>query len=118
MIVAIEKEITVLQVNEEVVITATEKEVQAIEAMDTLVIYQGGVPSDQWVVGEIPTGTVDGSNATFTTAFDFVPESVEVFLETCRLGLLDDYNTSGTRTIIFYVSPLAGEKIKINYLKQ
>jgi hypothetical protein len=44
MIIAIEKEITVLQVEQEVVITTTENQVQVVEAMDTLVIYQGGVP--------------------------------------------------------------------------
>lgn len=70
------------------------------------------------VIGETPIGLVDGSNATFTSAFDFVPESVEVFVETCRMALLDDYITAGTRTITFYVSPLSGEKIKINYTKQ
>jgi hypothetical protein len=29
---------------------------------------------------ETPSGTVDGSNATFTTLFEFVPASVEVWI--------------------------------------
>jgi len=56
MLIAIEKEISVLQVNEEVVITTTEKEVQVIEAMDTLVIYQGGTPDISAVTKEYEAG--------------------------------------------------------------
>lgn len=116
-IVSIEKQVQVVEVNNEVVVEIIEKETQVIEIGNTLVIYSqnGGQP---WVIGEAPTGLVNGVNATFTTAFDFVPESVEVFIETSRMSLLDDYNTAGTRTINFYVSPLAGEKIRINYQRQ
>lgn len=116
-IVAIEKQVQVVEVNNEVVVTVTKKQTQVVEIGNTLILYNtsGAQP---WVTGETPAGAVNGSNATFTTAFDFVPESVEVFIETCRLSLLDDYNTSGTRTIQFYVSPLAGEKIRVNYQRQ
>lgn len=82
----------------------------------TVTVINVQVRNDR-VIGETPAGAVNGSNALFTTAHDFVPESVEVFIETCRLGLLDDYNTSGNRTIMFYESPLTGEKIKVNYTK-
>lgn len=115
-VVAIEKDIQVVEASTEVVITVTDRQVQVIEPMPTLIINQNGA-STEWVIGETPTGAVKGSNTTFTTEFDFVPESVEVFLETCHLGLLDDYNTSGNNTITFYVSPLTGEKIKVNYQK-
>lgn len=115
-IIATEKITQVVEADGRTVVIATEKQTQIVEARDALVVYntEGGV----WITGETPSGAVNGSNATFTTAFDFVPESVEVFIETCRMCLLEDYNTSGTRTITFYVSPLAGEKIRVNYQKQ
>lgn len=116
-IVSVEKVVQAVEINNEVVVTVVEKEVQVVEIGNTLVIYNqdGGQP---WIIGETPSGITNGVNATFTTAFDFVPESVEVFIETSRMSLLDDYNTAGTRTINFYVSPLTGEKIRVNYQRQ
>ena len=113
-IVSVEKVVQAVEINNEVVVTVVEKEVQVVEIGNTLVIYNqdGGQP---WIIGEAPAGITNGVNATFTTAFDFVPESVEVFIETSRMSLLDDYNTAGTRIINFYVSPLTGEKIRVNY---
>jgi hypothetical protein len=70
------------------------------------------------VVGETPTGAVNGSNATFTSLFAFAPETVEVFISGFRLTLLADYNTSGNRTITLFASPITGELVRINYIKQ
>jgi hypothetical protein len=69
------------------------------------------------VVNEIPSGLVNGVNATFTSEFDFIPESVEVKVSGVWLTLLQDYNTSGNRTINLFASPLPGENITINYTK-
>jgi hypothetical protein len=115
-IVQVIKEVQVVESNDGAAVVQVEKQVQIIEPIEAA-IYLGG-DAQPWVTGETPAGAVNGSNATFTTAFSFVPESVEVFIETCRLSLLDDYNTSGTQTIQFYVSPLAGEKIRVNYQRQ
>lgn len=72
-VVAIEKDIQVVEASTEVVITVTDRQVQVIEPMPTLIINQNGA-STEWVIGETPTGAVNGSNTTFTTEFDFVPE--------------------------------------------
>ncbi|MCC6328987.1 MAG: hypothetical protein IT174_10755 [Acidobacteria bacterium] len=69
------------------------------------------------VVGETPAGAVDGSNATFTTAFAFIPESVDVTVNGLRQKRIDDFNTSGASTILLAVSPGPGEKVLINYLR-
>lgn len=66
---------------------------------------------------EIPTGLINGSNAIFFTASNFIPESVEVWILGLKLSLPDDYNTSGTTQITFAVSPQIGDKIKVNYQK-
>lgn len=110
----VEQSISVKNIEDKIYVEQRETRI-VIKNVEQVKVFQDG---GNWVTGETPAGAVNGSNATFTTAFDFVPESVEVFIETCRLSLLDDYNTSGTRTIQFYVSPLAGEKIRVNYQRQ
>ena len=109
-LIAVEKEIKTLIINEEIVISIVDKQVQIIEA-----ISSSG--EQVRISGEIPSGVINGSNATFTTQFDFVPESVEVFCGGIRLTVLSDFNTSGNRTISLYVSPLSGELIRVNYQK-
>lgn len=79
------------------------------------VIYNiggGGV-----IYGETPSGTIDGSNATFTSQFDFIISSLQVFLNGIRLKQTNDYTTSGTNTILLNTSPTTGELLLINYLK-
>ncbi len=76
----------------------------------------GGGSTSDFVFNETPSGLVNGSNATFMSAFDFIPETVEVFIG-IKLKKPDDFNTSGNRTITLYQSPLSGENILINYIK-
>lgn len=73
--------------------------------------------SPQFVFGETPAGVVDGQNATFTTEFDFVPESVMVWLNGMLQQRPGDLNTSGARTILFSVSPHADDQIVTSYLR-
>jgi hypothetical protein len=71
----------------------------------------------RFVKGESPSGVLNGINATFNSALDFLPESLEVFLNGMKLKLIDDYNTSGNNTIQLSISPTTGETISINYIK-
>lgn len=68
-----------------------------------------------FVIGEIPSGAVNGSNATFTTSQNFVPESVQVFINGVSQTNAVDYTTSGTTTITLNVSPVSGDYIRVNY---
>lgn len=77
----------------------------------------GFIDPARYVVGEIPSGAINGSNATFTTANTFVPETVQVFLNGIRLVLLADYNLSGGNTITLLASPLTGELVETDYIK-
>lgn len=70
------------------------------------------------VYGETPAGTIDGSNATFTTAFDFVPGKIAVYINGLLQKPVTHYNTSGTNTIFFNDSPLTGDLIEVDYVKQ
>lgn len=69
------------------------------------------------VVGEIPSGNINGINATFTSAFNFIPESVEVFVNGIQATKNVDYTTSGATTIIFTYSPAVNDIIRLNYNK-
>lgn len=68
------------------------------------------------IVRETPTGTVNGSNDTFTLANTPTSGKEEVFLN----GLLqepggEDY-TITTNSIVFVSAPLIGDRIRVNYM--
>lgn len=65
---------------------------------------------NDYVVNEVPSGLINGINATFTTAFNFIPTSVEVFLNGLKQKIIDDYQITNSNTIQLNTSPNAGEK--------
>lgn len=69
------------------------------------------------ILNEIPSGAINGMNATFTTQHDFVPGSVEVYMNGLKQKLIDDFNTTGVRTILLAQSPNSNENILVNYIK-
>lgn len=75
----------------------------------------GGVGSI--VAGEIPVGLINGSNGTFTTAFSFVPETFEVFINGLRQKLIEDYNTSGGNSFTLISAPLTDEEVLVGYTR-
>jgi len=75
----------------------------------------GVAGSGSLVVGETPVGLVNNSNATYTTAFAFVPESVELFINGIRQKRILDFTTSSTTTVLITDSPLTGDILQLNY---
>lgn len=71
--------------------------------------------SGSFVIGEMPSGLINGSNVQFTTAQSFVPETVQVFVNGVSQTLTVDYVTTGTTTILLSVSPIVGDYIRVNY---
>ncbi len=69
------------------------------------------------VVGEIPVGLVNGSNATFTSQLAFIPLSVEVLINGISQTYGIDFTTTGFYTINMSDSPSIGDSIRINYLR-
>lgn len=69
------------------------------------------------VIGEILTGTINGSNATFTTTFEFVPGTLQLYVNGVRQNQPDDFNTSGMQTVILAQSPTIGERLQVDYIK-
>lgn len=84
----------------------------AIVAIETYLLAL----KSKWIFGETPTGLVNGSNAAFQSAFDFVPESVVVLVNGVEQRRVTDFNTSGTRTITLTEAPNTGEAVRINYI--
>lgn len=71
--------------------------------------------SGTFVIGENPIGVINGSNAIFTTNNSFVPESVQVFVNGINQVNGEDYFTTGNNTINMSISPIVGDRIRINY---
>lgn len=72
---------------------------------------------DQVISGETPSGVIDGSNATFLSEFEFIPESVAVYINGVMQKRIQDFNTSGLHTVFLTDSPGIGEDILISYLR-
>lgn len=70
------------------------------------------------VFNEVPFGDVNGANAIFTSQFNFIPETLSVFLNGMLQKIISDYNTSLNNTINLVNSPESTEHILINYTKQ
>lgn len=68
-----------------------------------------------FAIGEIPTGVIDNSNATFYSLNEFTPESVQVFINGVNQINGIDFTTNGTTQILLNVSPVIGDYIRINY---
>lgn len=72
----------------------------------------GGGGSAQ-TIGEIPTGAIDGVNATYLTTAAFQPNTAAVYLN----GLRERFITESTSTTVtFDTAPLAGDLVTIDYL--
>lgn len=72
----------------------------------------------RFVMGEVPSGTIDGTNAAFTTANAFISGKLQVFLNGVlqEVGGGNDYTVSG-QTITFTTAPYVGDKIAVNYIR-
>lgn len=69
------------------------------------------------VANETPGGTLDGSNAVFTTAYAYIANSTRLFLNGQRMQLLGDYIESNTQEITFIEAPHPGDILTIDNLK-
>mgnify|MGYP003452409573 CR=1 FL=1 len=84
---------------------------QIITRVEAIVIENGGVS----VIGETPSGLINGANTTFTTEFNFLPASLQITLNGLAQKSGLDYYTVGNQTIIFYESLEIGDIILVDY---
>lgn len=91
---------------------------EVLSIVNELGLTGGGLSSASFIYNETPSGVINNSNATFLTAFDFIPGKVLVYINGLKQEPVTHYQTSGTKTIMFSDSPLVGEKISVDYIKQ
>jgi hypothetical protein len=72
----------------------------------------GGVASQ--MDGEVPSGTIDGSNPTFTTVYPPVAGSLHVYLNGVRIRPGTDYTVVGN-TITMIMIPQPGDWFNVDY---
>lgn len=76
----------------------------------------GGGGSADLLVEDL-IGVINGSNATFTSTYDFVIASVMVYVNGLMQHKIINWNNTGTKTIIFTDSPMVGDLLQIAYIK-
>ena len=81
-------------------------------------IVTTGLQSSNFVDKEIPSGSINGSNTSFTLANTPIGGSEHIYLNGMlqESGAGNDYTISGT-AITFITAPLTGEKIRVSYRK-
>jgi hypothetical protein len=89
-----------------------------VTAITYQIVNAAGLTSNNFVVGEVLSGTVDGANTAFTLANTPVAGSVEVLIEghTLKLGAGNDFTITGG-TVTMLTAPLGGEVVTANYRK-
>ncbi len=72
-----------------------------------------------YVDNETPSGSIDGANKTYTTHYNYKPNTTKVFLNGIRQaeGVMHDYIENGSNEIIFSDAPLVGDTLLIDYIK-
>lgn len=76
----------------------------------------GGLTASNFVYGEVPSGSINSSNVTYTLANTPTAGTVNVFLNGSRQTVTTNYTVSGT-TVTFTFPPQTGDTIAINYMK-
>ena len=68
-----------------------------------------------FVIGEVPTGTVNGTNTDFTLADTPNPtNSLEVTVGGSKMSITEDYTLSGD-TLTLITAPPTGIILRVNY---
>lgn len=81
------------------------------------IIWSNPIGSTSFVYNETPTGTIDGSNAAFDTANNYVSGSLQVYLDGQyqKPGASADYQETDSDTFTFNTAPVVGSILLVNY---
>lgn len=93
-------------------------DVSAVTAAGEVTLVSNVLKATNYITREAPTGSVNGSNVTFTLAYTPVSGSESVFLNGIlqEPGSGNDYSISGG-TITFADAPVSGDRIRVSYIK-
>lgn len=73
----------------------------------------GGSSGPTMILGEVPSGAIDGSNRFYTTADAF--SALDIFLNGLHLQEAMDFETLSTTTFSLFEAPIVGDTLVINY---
>lgn len=76
---------------------------------------RGGLRAESVIFNEVPSGTINGVNVTFTLTHAPIVHKISVFKNGLMLRPTTDYTVSG-KTITFAVAPAGGSNLLVNYL--
>jgi hypothetical protein len=110
--------ITIITRPEDINIDIQQGNVNISTIPEVITVQVGAVintSSGTFVIGENPNGVINGSNAIFTTDNNFVPESVQLFVNGVSQTNGVDYFTTGTTTLNLNISPVINDILRVNY---
>lgn len=82
-----------------------------------ILLSGSGSIADQLIIGEIPSGSINGSNTVFTTAYNVFGTSIDVYLNGLLQKRTDDYTFTSPNTITFTIAPPTGSNLLCDYIK-
>jgi len=80
-------------------------------------VTTGGSVSSKLVMGEVPTGAINGINKTFTVANAVFGNAIDVFLNGLLQKRTDDYTFTSPATITFTDAPVTDSNLLVDYIK-
>lgn len=98
--------------------TTLSGDIASITGAGVVTLAAGVMKSANFVVNEVPSGTINGTNPTFTLAATPLAGKEMIYLNGQRLfpGAGNDYTISGA-TITMLQIPLTGDRLTADYLK-
>jgi hypothetical protein len=83
-------------------------------------MLQKVIKQNEPVVGETPSGVINGTNLLFTTQAPFVVETLSVFLNGIkqRIGVSNDYTIINDQTFAMNFAPITLDVLEVNYYKK
>ena len=73
--------------------------------------------ANQFVYNEVPAGAIDGVNTNYTSAFDYIANKIEIYLDGMRMQRGVDWVETGADTFQFTTPPAIGQILVMDYLK-
>jgi hypothetical protein len=80
------------------------------------VLTYGGT-TQPWVIGETPTGAIDGTNTTYHTANNYMNGFLGVYLNGLRLKNAYDFTETGVNVFVMSYAPSVGDLLTVDYIK-
>lgn len=93
---------------------AVDTPAQVVDVIIQNVITQ--LISNDTIFGEVLTGPINNSNATFTTAYNFIAGKIAVYVNGLLQKNVTHFQSVGNDMIIFMDSPQTGDILEADYI--